>query len=148
MTETNTVPWIEVNATGASVYVSAVTAASIRSFVMTPHHGKAGRLLVLTTAFTLISSPAIESDLVALTQLPSQSPQTTESRLLPDEEGPYARLIRRTALHQLRAAQLPREEREQRIAKALAALRASNPLSGVDRATWKWAAEEPDLEDI
>ena len=149
MSETNTVPAIEVDElTGTSVFVSAATAPTVRSFVMVPHHGKADRFLLLATALTLISSPAIESDLITFSQLPSRSAQATESRLLPDEEGRDARQIRRAALYRLSAAQFPREERELRIAKALAALHAPNSLTGVDRATWKWAAEEADLEDI
>jgi hypothetical protein len=147
MIETSTVPGIEIiELTSTSVTVFAATAPTIRAFLIAPHHGKAVGLLALTTAFTFLSSHAVEND--ALTQLLSRSPQVTESRLLPDEDGPDARQIRRAALYRLRAALFPREDREQRIRRALAALHATNPLAGVDRATWKWAAEEVDLEDI
>jgi len=48
----------------------------------------------------------------------------------------------------MRAAQLPPEQRERRIAKALAILNTPNPIRGLDRETWKWVAEEASLEDI
>lgn len=147
MTEVNTVPAIEANElTGPSVGVHAAVAPTIREFAIAPY--KAGGLLFLTTALTLTSSAAVVSDVTALSLLFSRSTQTTESRLLGDEEGPGAKRIQRAILYRLRAAQFPRDEREQRIAKALATLRAANPLAGADRATWKWAAEEVDLEDV
>lgn len=149
MTETNTVPGIDANkVTTTSVFVPADTASTIRPYALVPHHGKTGYFLRLTAALTLTSSPAVESDLVAFSLLSLRSTQATESRLLPDEEGPDARRIQMARLYRLRAAQFPREEREQRIARALTTLHAANPLAGVDRATWKWAAEEVDLEDV
>jgi hypothetical protein len=149
MTETNTVAGIEVKVlTSTSVYVPATSAPTVASFVIAPRHGIRGGLLALATAATFMSSPSVESDLGALTQLRLRSPQATESRLLPDEEGAEARELRRAALYRLRAAQFPPEGREQRITNALAALHASNPLSGVDRAIWKWAAEDIDLEEV
>jgi hypothetical protein len=148
MTETNTVPGIEVNElTGSSVLVFAATAPTVRSFVMVRHQGR-GSSLLPAAALMLTSSAAIESDLTAFSQAPLRSAQTTESRLLPDEEGPDARQIRRLTLYRLRSAQFPQEERNRRIARALATLHSPNPLTGVDRATWKWAAEEADLEDL
>jgi hypothetical protein len=148
MMDTNTVPGIEANAlTRPSVYVSATTAPTIEPFIRVPHHGFGG-LLIMTATLSFMSNPSVESDLVAFTELRARSPQVTESRILADGEGPEAQQVRRAALYRLRAMQFPQEEREQRIAKALAALHAPNPLSGVDRATWKWAAEDVDLEDI
>ena len=148
MTDTNTVPGIDLTEfTGTRVYIS-VSIPTIWPFIRVPHHGRAPGLLSPATPFTLLSSSSIESDLVAITQLPSRSGQTTDSRLVPDEQGPEARQIRRAALHRLRRAHFPLEARGRRIATALAALRAPNPFAGVDRATLKWAAEEADLEDI
>jgi hypothetical protein len=146
MIETNTIA--EIGATslaGTSVEMSTTTAPTVRSLAV-PHHGMRGGILLLTA--TLLSAPSIKSDVGELTRSRLLSSQVTESRVLADEGGPDARQLRRAALYRMKATQLPPEQRERRIAKALAILNTPNPISGLDRETWKWVAEEASLEDI
>lgn len=148
MTETATVPGVErYPLTDASVYVGTITSRAAEPLLVAPHHGSF-RLLLIGAAVSLTSNEVVESDLLAFTELRARSSQVTDSRIVADDEGPEARQVRRAALYRLRAEQLRPEERVQRIIKALAALHAPNPLPRVDRAIWKWAAEDPDLEDL
>ena len=51
-------------------------------------------------------------------------------------------------LAELKAKHFTPEDREERVAKALKAL--ETPASGfmIDRETWKWIAQDADLEDL
>jgi hypothetical protein len=51
-------------------------------------------------------------------------------------------------LAELKAKHFTPEGREERIAKALHALEARSPGFTLDRETWKWIAEDADLEDL
>jgi hypothetical protein len=55
---------------------------------------------------------------------------------------------RRAELERLKAAAWPAEGRDARIARALDAWRQLTPPTfDLDASTWKWFAEDPDLED-
>jgi hypothetical protein len=51
-------------------------------------------------------------------------------------------------LAELKAKHFTPEGREERIAKALQALEMPAPGFTLDRETWKWIAEDADLEDL
>jgi hypothetical protein len=51
-------------------------------------------------------------------------------------------------LAELKAKHFTPEGREERIAKALQVLEAPVPAFTLDRDTWKWLAEDADLEDL
>jgi hypothetical protein len=48
----------------------------------------------------------------------------------------------------LKAKHFTPEGREERIAKALQVLETLPPSFALDRETWKWLAEDADLEDL
>lgn len=64
--------------------------------------------------------------------------------------GPFvdSRFAGRARLVRLKEGYFTREGREQRIAMALQALNAAAPSFVVDSDTWKWAAQEADVEDM
>jgi len=51
-------------------------------------------------------------------------------------------------LAELKAKHFTLQGREERIAKALQALEMHAPGFRLDRKTWKWIAEDADLEDL
>jgi hypothetical protein len=51
-------------------------------------------------------------------------------------------------LAKLKAKHFTAEDREERISKALAILNLPAPNFVLDKETWKWAAENTDIEDI
>jgi len=51
-------------------------------------------------------------------------------------------------LAELKAKHFTAEDREQRIGKALAILDLPAPNFILDKETWKWAAENAEIEDI
>ena len=51
-------------------------------------------------------------------------------------------------LAELKAKHFGAENREERIGKALALLDLPAPKIILDKGTWKWAAENADIEDI
>jgi hypothetical protein len=51
-------------------------------------------------------------------------------------------------LAELKAKHFTHEGREERIAKALQVLEAPAPSFALDRETWKWLAEDAELEDL
>jgi len=51
-------------------------------------------------------------------------------------------------LAELKAKHFTAEGREERIAKALEILNLPGPGFAADKETWKWAAENADIEDI
>jgi len=59
-----------------------------------------------------------------------------------------SRFAGRARLVRLKERYFTPEGREQRIAMALQALNAAGPSFMVDSATWKWAAQEADIEDM
>ena len=56
--------------------------------------------------------------------------------------------IGKQKLAELKAKHFTPEGREERIAKALQTLEAPTPGFTLDYETWKWIAEDPDLEDL
>ncbi len=51
-------------------------------------------------------------------------------------------------LAELKAKHFTAEDREERVGKALAILDLPAPNFILDKETWKWAAENTDIEDI
>lgn len=64
--------------------------------------------------------------------------------------GPFVdpRFAGRARLAHLKERHFTPEGREQRIARALQALNEAAPSFVADSATWKWAAQEADIEDM
>lgn len=64
--------------------------------------------------------------------------------------GPFvdSRFAGRARLAHLKERHFTPEGREQRIARALQALNETAPSFVTDSATWKWAAQEADIEDM
>lgn len=59
-----------------------------------------------------------------------------------------SREIAKAKLKRLKAQQFSAEGRESRVARALEILSLPGPSFRLDKETWVWAAEDPDIEDI
>ncbi len=88
------------------------------------------------------------SDSEAATVGQASGPKEAPRSSSPGHEADSASGSRALELERLIALKFPQTGRKQRIARALKALKDFRVDFKLDRDTWKWIAEDPDIEDI